>query len=305
VLHLLYARFWHKVLFDRGVIRSDEPFRKLFHQGMILSHAFQRADKSLVAIDQVENLGSDDAPRWVEKGGDEVTRIVAKMSKALKNVTNPDDVIRAYGADTFRLYEMYMGPLETSKPWNTQDILGMYRFLSRAYRLLVDDASGEVKLAAAPDDEVEKLVHRTLAGVTDDLERLSFNTAIAKMIALTNLALQKGGLTRDQAERFVKVLSPFAPHLAEELWARLGNSPCVCDESWPTWDAAMLVDDTVEIPVQIMGKVRSHIVVPSDATKDDLEKAALADPRIAELIEGKTVRKVVVVPGRLVNVVAN
>ena len=305
VLHLLYARFWHKVLFDHGVIKSDEPFRKLFHQGMILSHAFQRPDKSLVAVDQAENHGTEEEPKWVEKGGGEVKRIVAKMSKSLKNVTNPDEVIAAYGADTFRLYEMYMGPLETSKPWNTQDILGMYRFLQRAFRLLVDEVTGEVKLNSDADEEVEKLVHRTVYGVTEDVEKLSFNTAIAKMIELVNLAGGKGGLTKDQAERFARVLSPFAPHAAEELWARLGNAPCVCDEAWPEWDEALLVDDTVEIPVQIMGKVRSRITVERDASKDELEKAALADPRIAELIEGKTVRKVVVVPGRLVNVVAN
>jgi leucyl-tRNA synthetase len=305
VLHLLYARFWHKVLLDRGVVRSDEPFRKLFHQGMILSHAFQRPDKSLVAIDQAENVGTEEEPRWIEKDGGEVVRIVAKMSKSLKNVTNPDDVIRDYGADTFRLYEMYMGPLETSKPWNTQDILGMYRFLQRAFRLVVDEESGDATLADAADDEVEKLVHRTIAGVTEDLERLSFNTAIAKMIELVNLANQKDGFTKDQASRFAKVLSPFAPHVAEELWARIDQPGFVCDQPWPTWDESMLVDDEVEIPVQVMGKVRSRIVVAADASKDDLEKAALADPRIAELIDGKTVRKVVVVPGRLVNVVAN
>ncbi|RLB53114.1 MAG: leucine--tRNA ligase [Deltaproteobacteria bacterium] len=305
VLHLLYARFWHKVLFDHGVIQSDEPFRKLFHQGMILSHAFQRPDRSLVAVDQADNVGTEDEPKWVEKGGEEVTRIVAKMSKSLKNVTNPDDIIAEYGADTFRLYEMYMGPLETSKPWNTQDIHGMYRFLQRAWRLLVDETTGEMKLRDAADEDVDKQVHRCIAGVTDDIERLGFNTAIAKMIELVNLATSRGGLTSDQATRFAATLAPFAPHLAEEIWEKLGHSPCVSTAPWPTWDPAKLQDDTVEIPVQLMGKVRSRITMAADASKDELEAAALADPKIKELIEGKTVRKVVVVPGRLVNIVAN
>ncbi len=305
VLHLLYARFWQKVLFDLGHVSSDEPFRRLFHQGLITSWAFQRPDRSLVAIDEVDNVGTDEAPRWVEKGGGEVVRIVAKMSKSLRNVINPDDVIAGYGADTFRLYEMYMGPLDVSKPWNTQDIQGMHRFLQRAWRLLVDEETGATKLAAAADEAIEKQLHRTIAAVTDDIASLRFNRAIARMIELVNAATGTGGLTRDQAERFAKVLSPFVPHLAEELWARLGNSPCVCEESWPAWDDAMLVDETIEIPVQVMGKVRSRVVVPTGASNADLEKAALDDPRVKELLAGKTIRKVIVVPGKLVNVVAS
>jgi leucyl-tRNA synthetase len=304
VLHLLYARFWHKVLFDRGHVRSDEPFRKLFHQGLVLSHAFQRKDRTLVPVDQVSNRGSHDSPKWIETAtGEEVAQIVAKMSKSLKNVENPDDVIASHGADTFRLYEMYMGPLETSKPWNTQDILGMYRFLQRAWRLLVDERTGETKLATEANEAVEKRLHRTIAGVGEDVEKLAFNTAIAKMIELVNEAGSAGGLTKDQAARFCKVLSPFAPHLAEELWEKIGERPCVCEAPWPAFDPAMLKDDTVEIPVQVMGKVRSRIMVAADADKATMEAAALADERIQEILAGKPPKKLIVVPGRLVNVI--
>jgi leucyl-tRNA synthetase len=313
VLHLLYARFWHKVLFDLGHVSTDEPFKKLFHQGLILSHAYQRADKSLVPIDKVENQGSEEEPAYIETAtGVEVAQIVAKMSKSLKNVVNPDDVIADFGADVFRLYEMYMGPLEASKPWNTRDIIGLQRFLQRAWRLLVNEDTGELTLIDAPDDEVEKQLHRTIAKVGQDIERLAFNTAIAAMIEFTNTASGKG-LTADQASRFVRLLAPFAPHAAEEIWSKLesaglGAAPSesagfVSDATWPTYDEAMLRDDEVEIPIQIRGKVRAKIMVPADADKDAIESIAMSDAKVKELIEGQTVRKVVVVPGRMVNIV--
>ncbi|GAB4385228.1 MAG: leucine--tRNA ligase [Phycisphaerales bacterium] len=306
VLHLLYARFWHKVLFDLGHVSTDEPFRKLFHQGLILSHAFQRQDRSLVAIDAVDNVGTEDAPVWIERDtGEPVTQIVAKMSKSLKNVVNPDDVIAEYGADTFRLYEMYMGPLEASKPWNTRDIVGLFRFLQRAWRLCIDESSGAVRTAPQPDAGTERLLHRTIFRVGRDIERLSFNTAIAALIEFVNDA---GTLTTDQIDRFLRLLSPFAPHMAEELWSRLGRQQSmgsVALQPWPSFDESMLVDDEIEIPVQVLGKVRSKITVPADASEDVLRERALGDPRIAELVAGKTVRKVIVVPGRLVNIVAN
>jgi leucyl-tRNA synthetase len=229
--------------------------------------------------------------------------VTEKMSKSRGNVVNPDEVVARFGTDAMRLYEMFMGPIEKGAPWSDEAIPGLHRFLQRAHRLVTGE-DGDLAPGAGTDDQA-RLTAETIAGVTDDVEQVRFNTAISKLMVFVRDIAKDAPLPRDAADAFVRLLCPFAPHLAEELWARLGNSPCVCDESWPTWDAAMLVDDTVEIPVQIMGKVRSHIVVPSDATKDDLEKAALADPRIAELIEGKTVRKVVVVPGRLVNVVAN
>ncbi len=309
VLHLLYARFWHHVLHDLGHVSAPEPFRKLFHQGLITSFAYQRPDKSLVAIDEVEGdesaIGTD-AERFVEKAtGEVVTRITAKMSKSLKNVVNPDDVIRDYGADTFRLYEMYMGPLEASKPWNTRDISGLFRFLQRTWRLTVDEASGELKAADGGDEGVEKLLHRTIAKVQDDIERLAFNTAIAAMIKLVNEGTSAGGLTRDQIHRFTRMLAPFAPHLAEELWAKLGEAPSVATQPWPEHDPAMLVEDQVEMPVAIKGKVRSKLMVAPDTDKATLEKLAREDARIVELTAGKTIKKVIVVPGRMVNIVTD
>ena len=305
VLHLLYARFWHKVLFDLGHVSTDEPFGKLFHQGLILSHAYQRSDRSLVPMDEVDNAGSDDAPKWIDRAtGQEVAQIVAKMSKSLKNVVNPDDVIAEYGADTFRLYEMYLGPLEASKPWNTRDIIGLFRFLQRAWRLCIDETGGSVRTTAEPEPSTEKLLHRTIFRVGRDIEKLSFNTAIAAMIEFVNGA---SILTTDQADRFVRILSPFAPHMAEEVWHKLGRQESmgsVAIQRWPTYDQAMLVDSEIEIPVQVLGRVRSKITVPADAGEDVLREQALADPRIAELIAGKTVRKVIIVPGRLVNIVA-
>ncbi len=307
VLHLLYARFWHKVLFDLGEVSTPEPFHKLFHQGLITSHAFQRADRSLVPTDEVENRGTDDKPVYAEiKTGQPVAQIVAKMSKSLKNVVNPDDVIADYGADTFRLYEMYMGPLEASKPWNTRDTVGLHRLLQRIWRLCIDESTDALRLAdpSTPDPDTEKRLHRLTAKVGADIEKLAFNTAIAAVFEFVNAA---GTLTRDQVSRFVRVIAPFTPHLGEELWHRLGmhagTGSSVALAPWPAYDEAMLVDDEVEIPVQILGKVRGKIVVPSKADAKTTEAAALADPRIRELIEGKAVRKVIVVPGRLVNIV--
>ncbi len=314
VLHLLYARFWHKVLYDLGHVSTSEPYRKLFHQGLITSFAYQRADKSLVPIDQVEDKGDE---TYVETAtGEPVSQITAKMSKSLKNVVNPDDVIAEYGADTFRLYEMYMGPLEASKPWNTKDTIGLFRFLQRAWRLCVDEDSGELKIAETQSEDVERALHRAIAKVGEDIEKLGFNTAIAALIEFVNAATPAQGpggslaaaLTEDQIDRFARVLCPFAPHVGEELWARLGRtdgSGSIAHAAWPSYDESLLSEDTVEIPVQVLGKVRSKITAPADADAKALEEMALADAKIREWIEGKTVRKVIVVPGRLVNIVAN
>ncbi|MCG8558062.1 MAG: leucine--tRNA ligase [Proteobacteria bacterium] len=303
VLHLLYARFWHMVLHDLGHVRSREPFRKLFHQGLITSFAYQRADKSLVPVDEVQETGPD---RWIETGtGEPVQQIVAKMSKALKNVINPDDVIAAYGADTFRLYEMYLGPLEASKPWNTRDIGGLFRFLQRAWRLAVDESTGELRLAPVADAATERELHRTVAKVEHDIERLAFNTAIAAIIKFVNFAGAAKGLTRDQLERLVRVLSPFVPHFAEELWAKLGHPPAVGQQAWPSYDEAQLREREIELPVSIMGRVRARIRVPADSDQAAVEAAALSEDAIKQRLEGKTIRRVIVVPGRMVNIVTD
>ena len=307
VLHLLYARFWHKMLFDLGHVSTPEPFAKLFHQGLITSHAYQRTDRTLVAVDQVEERGG----KLFEVGGGEVTQVVAKMSKSLKNVINPDDVIEEYGADTFRLYEMYMGPLEASKPWNTRDIAGVFRFLQRAWRVAIDERTGELLLAAAPNADVERLLHRTTKKVADDIERLAFNTGIAALIEVVNAATRptemtdptQGGMTRDQLDRFTRLLAPFAPHMAEEIWQKLGHATSITQASWPTFDAAMLQDTTVELALQVAGKVKAHLTVPADASSADVERLALAEPKIMELLGGKAPRKIIVVPKRLVNIV--
>ncbi|MFM2163803.1 MAG: hypothetical protein RL325_240 [Planctomycetota bacterium] len=313
VLHCLYARFWHKMLFDFGVVSTPEPFGKLFHQGLITSYAFQRADRSLVPTDQVTEVKEGE---FIETAtGEKVAQIVAKMSKSLKNVVNPDDVIAEYGADTFRLYEMYMGPLEASKPWNTRDIVGVFRFLQRAWRLAVDERTGEVLAAAQPDQKIEKLLHRTIHKVAEDIEKLSFNTAIAAMIELVNAATRptgmadpaQGGMTRDQLERFARILWPFAPHFADELGARLGvvsmKSGGFYGSSWPDCDPAMLVDDEIEIPVQIQGKIKARLMVPAKADPSSIESLVLAHPEVVASIAGRPVKKVVVVPGRMVNIV--
>jgi leucyl-tRNA synthetase len=237
------------------------------------------------------------------------------MSKSLKNVVNPDDVIAEYGADTFRLYEMYMGPLEASKPWNTRDIVGVFRFLQRAWRLAIDEKSGEILAAAQPDAKIERLLHRTIHKVGDDIEKLSFNTAIAAMIELVNAATRPtgladpthGGMTRDQLARFARVLWPFAPHFADELGARLGLHPAggagFFGSTWPTYDPAMLVDDEIEMPVQIQGKIKARLMVPAKAEASAIEALALTHADVIAAIAGRAVKKVVVVPGRMVNIV--
>ncbi|MBM4112239.1 MAG: leucine--tRNA ligase, partial [Phycisphaerae bacterium] len=308
VLHLLYARFWHKVLYDLGEVTTPEPFRKLFHQGMITSWAYSRADRSLVAVDQVEERHG----AFFEKGsGEPVTQTVAKMSKSLRNVINPEGVIAEYGADTMRLYEMAMGPLEQSKPWNTRDIAGVFRFLQRVWRLAIDERTGELLLAAREDPAIERTLHRTIARVAADTERLAFNTAISAMIELVNAATRptqmtdptQGGLTRSQLERFTLTLAPYAPHLAEEVWSKLGHARSLSNEPWPTVDPAQLVDDEVEIAVQVLGRIKARMLVPSKASAADIEALVLADESVAQHLAGKPVRKVIVVPGRMVNIV--
>ncbi len=307
--HLLYSRFWHMVLHDLGHVSTMEPFERLFHQGLITSFAYQRKDKTLVATDLVEETGEG---KFVERAtGQPVTQIVAKMSKSLKNVVNPDDIINEFGADTFRLYEMYMGPLEATKPWNTRDIVGLQRFLQRLWRVTVNEQTGELKIATAGSETVERQMHKAIAKVGPDIERMAFNTGIAALIEFVNVATKEAGesagsasLTRDQIDRLARIIAPFTPHIAEELWRKLGNTEPIAYASWPVADPAMIAEETVEIAVQIAGKVRAKLNVPAGMDEKTLEAAAMADEKIKAMLEGKTVKKVIVVKGKLVNIVA-
>ncbi len=301
VLHLLYARFWHKVLFDLGHVSTPEPFGRLFNQGYVQGAAYKDERGMHVEASEVEERDGK-----FFHDGNEVQREFGKIGKSLKNAIAPDDICHDYGADTLRLYEMYMGPLEASKPWSTRDIIGVHRFLQRVWRHLVDEATGEPRVRNEPaDDELRKALHRTIDGVHKDMAALGFNTAIAKLIELNNQLTERDGVPTEVADALVKMLAPMAPHMCEELWRKLGHDATIAYEPFPVADEALLVEDEIEIPVQILGKLRSRIRVAPGADRDTLEAAALADPKIAALVEGKTVRKVIVVPDRLVNIVAN
>jgi leucyl-tRNA synthetase len=272
VLHLLYSRFWHKVLYDRGVVSTPEPFQKLVNQGMILGENNE------------------------------------KMSKSRGNVINPDDVVSEYGADSLRLYEMFMGPLEQMKPWNMDGVNGVYGFLNRAWRMIVDDNAEVPQLHAAvgddaPTDEQNRVLHKTIKAVTDDIAKLSFNTAIARMMEFTNFFTKQDRRSKTAMQQFVLLLSPFAPHIAEELWQVLGHDKTLAHEPWPECDESLLVEAEIEMPVQINGKVKAKIRVPADADQAKIEEVARADGKVAGLLSGKQIVKTIVVPGRLVNFV--
>ena len=301
VLHLLYARFWHKVLFDLGHVSTPEPFGKLFNQGMIRSFAYRDARGVCAGYEDVDLSG--DKPRH-KKTGEPLIETVEKMSKSLKNVVNPDEVISQYGADTFRLYEMFMGPLEASKPWNTRDVPGVHRFLQRVWRAIVgDEDHAGMLVAEAGDEGVENALHKLTKKVGEDIEAMKFNTAIAAMMEFTNAVFKAGRICNDQAQRLVLLLAPFAPHVAEEIWMRLGNGQSLAHEPWPQYDEAMIAQDTVELPVQINGKLRARITVPADADQEAVLQAALAELKVAAAVEGKTIIKQIFVPGRMVNIV--
>jgi leucyl-tRNA synthetase len=299
VLHLLYARFWHKVLYDLGYVTSFEPFRRLFNQGMIQAYAY--TDKREVYVPAEEVVERDGGFYY---GDERVNRQYGKMGKSLKNVVTPDDMCAVYGADTFRVYEMSMGPLDVSRPWETRAVVGSYRFLQRVWRLMVDENTGASRVTDAEiDPETNRLLHRTIDGVRADMDGLRFNTAIAKLIELTNRATAVGaaGTTRALAEPLVLMTAPFAPHLAEELWGRMGHPTTLAYESFPVADPALLVAESVTYPVQVNGKVRGRIEVAPDASEDEVRAAALAE--ISAVLEGREPRKVIVVPNRLVSVV--
>ena len=300
VLHLLYARFWHKVLFDFGLVSTAEPFGKLFNQGMIRSFSYRDPRGVYLAYADVDT--SADTPRH-RQTGQELVEAIEKMSKSLKNVVNPDEVIAQYGADTFRLYEMFMGPLEASKPWNTRDVPGVHRFLQRLWRMIVGSEDHRPLLGMEADDAVERALHQVVKKVGGDIEAMKFNTAIAAMMEFVNTALRAGKVTYDQAGRFILVLAPFAPHIAEELWELTGHQQSLAYEPWPEYDEGMLVEDTAELAVQVNGKTRGRITVATGASQADIIAAALADEKIAAHVADKTIVKQIVVPGRLVNLV--
>ncbi len=303
VLHLLYARFWHKVLYDLGHVSSEEPYRRLVNQGYIQAYAYTDSRGFYVPADEV----TEENGRFYYNG-EEVTQEYGKMGKSLKNVVTPDDMARDYGADTFRFYEMAMGPLEDSRPWATKDVVGAQRFLQRLWRLVVDEATGEVRVdGSEPTEQDLRQLHRTIAGVREDYAELRFNTAGAKLIELNNYVTKTYGAAaatpRALAEPLVLMLAPMCPHLAEELWDRLGHPDSLVHGPFPVPEEKYLVDETVEYPIQVNGKVRSRVVVAADADQEAIRKAALADEKIAALVGDAEPRKVIVVPNRLVNIV--
>ncbi|MEU8113367.1 leucine--tRNA ligase [Micromonospora sp. NPDC048947] len=298
VLHLLYARFWHKVLFDLGHVSSFEPFRKLFNQGMIQAYAYTDSRGSYV---QAEEVFERDGAYYL--GDLAVNREYGKMGKSLKNVVTPDDMCAAYGADTFRVYEMSMGPLEVSRPWETRAVVGSYRFLQRVWRAVVDEQTGALRITEDPADEAtRRLLHKVIDGVRGDMDGIRFNTAIAKLIELTNGLTRLSATPREVAEPLVLMVAPFAPHMAEELWRKLGHDTSLTYADFPTADPALLVADTVTYPVQVNGKVRGRVEVPADASEESVRAAAL--DAVAATLGGKEPRKVIVVKGRMVSVVA-
>ncbi|HET6772879.1 MAG TPA: leucine--tRNA ligase [Acidimicrobiales bacterium] len=304
VLHLLYARFWHKVLFDLGHVSSYEPYRRLFNQGMIQAAAYtDRRGRYVDAHEVVERDGAF----W--HGDEQVDREFGKMGKSLRNSVTPDEMYESYGADTLRLYEMFTGPLDQSRPWDTKAVVGVFRLLQRIWRNVVDEDTGAVTVSPAPlAPDTERTLHRTIDAVREGMEKMRFNVAIAKVTELNNHLTARypdGSVPRDVVEPMVLLLSPLAPHVSEELWSRLGHRDSLATEPFPEADPALLVDETVEVPVQVNGKVRARVHVPADADAATMETAARADERVAALLAGTSVRKVVAVPGRLVNFVVS
>ena len=303
VLHLLYARFWHKVLYDLGLVHTKEPFKRLINQGMITSFAYQRKNKTLVPSDEVVQKGED---VFIEKAtGEKLERVIAKMSKSLKNVINPDEMIAQYGADSCRMYEMFMGPLDMSKPWNTQGLIGIFRFLEKIWALSEKEIYPcPMNDTGTPDHaEITKLVNKTVKKVTEDTEALSFNTAISQMMIFVNALHKYEKLPRFAWETFVKLLSPYAPHLAEELWERLGYSDSIAYQAWPMFVEKFCIDSTRTIVVQVNGKIRDKFEAALDAPKQELEKQALETEGAQRFLSGAQPKKIITVPNKLVNIV--
>jgi leucyl-tRNA synthetase len=342
VLHLLYARFWHKVFYDLGLVHTIEPFKKLLNQGMILGYSYRYYDDNFADEEDVEPTaysssevqtdgetpiavrgGAELKARWVraedvqrdaegrpihpDVPGLVLEEVTEKMSKSRGNVVSPDDVIERYGTDSMRLYEMFMGPLDKGAPWSDEAIPGVHRFLQRAYRLLVEDIDdGErlVNLADGPGTpEQQRLTAKAIHAVTEDTEAMRFNTAISKLMVFSREIIRDAALPREAADAFVLLLSPFAPHLAEELWQRLGHEQSLALEPWPTADAALLEEATLKLVVQVNGKRRDEIEVPADADEETIQRTALESPAVARQLEGRDPKRVIVIPGRLVNIV--
>lgn len=300
VLHLLYARFWHKVLFDLRHVSSKEPYARLFNQGYIQAAAFKDAREIYVEATDVQGNEAD----GFTFEGEAVTREWGKMGKSLKNAVSPDEMYDQYSADTLRLYEMAMGPLDASRPWETRDVVGMYRFLQRLWRNMIDEQTGASVVSEAPaDEDTRKLLHKTIDVVRTEMDALRFNTSIAKLIELNNAITKLGTMPREVAEPMVTMLAPLVPHVAEELWRSLGHNDTIAYVDFPTADPVLLVDDMIEYPVQVNGKLRGRIQVAADADADTVGSVALADDKVVAALGGATPKKVIVVPGRMVNLV--
>ena len=270
VLHLLYSRFWHKFLYDLGYVSTKEPFHKLVNQGMILGEDGQ------------------------------------KMSKSRGNVVNPDNIIADFGADSMRLYEMFMGPLEAAKPWSTQGVEGVYRFLTKAWRLVVDeetDQLNQIVKNAEPDEQTLRLLHQTVKKVGDDIETFGYNTAISTMMILINHLTKQDICPRSVIEKFVLILAPFAPHIAEELWQRLGATDTLAYEPWPLYDKELIKEKEVELAIQVLGKIKDRIVVPADADEEQIKEKALAGEKVQAALAGREPKKIIVIKSRLVNII--
>ncbi|HFH7426353.1 TPA: class I tRNA ligase family protein, partial [Streptococcus agalactiae] len=296
VLHLLYARFWHKVLYDLGVVPTKEPFQKLFNQGMILGTSYRDSRGALVATDKVEKR---DGSFFHVETGEELEQAPAKMSKSLKNVVNPDDVVEQYGADTLRVYEMFMGPLDASIAWSEEGLEGSRKFLDRVYRLITTKEITEENSGA-----LDKVYNETVKAVTEQVDQMKFNTAIAQLMVFVNAANKEDKLFSDYAKGFVQLIAPFAPHLGEELWQVLtASGQSISYVPWPSYDESKLVENEIEIVVQIKGKVKAKLVVAKDLSREELQDLALANEKVQAEIAGKDIIKVIAVPNKLVNIV--
>jgi leucyl-tRNA synthetase len=306
VLHLLYSRFWHKVLFDRGHVSTMEPFQRLVNQGMILSVTYRTSEGRIVPYSQIR---FEEGKAFHAETGEELAGETEKMSKSRGNVIPVDVPVQKYGADTTRLYEMFMGPLETTKPWSMQGVEGISRFLNRAWRMIIDETANEMKLSdrlkseTNPTEDQLRMMHKTIQAVTKDMESLSFNTAISRLMEFVNFFTAQESRPISFMKNFTLLLSPMAPHITEELWQALGHEESLAFASWPAFDHQYIQESTLEIPIQINGKVRGRIATPADADEKEIEKTALLDPRIQKYLEGHTVRKIIVIPKKLINIV--
>ena len=297
VLHLLYARFWHKVLYDLGVVHTKEPFQKLRHQGMILAFSYRDKMGNYHGYDEID---FKDGKAFLKATGEELSPMVEKMSKSKKNVINPDDILKDYGADAFRMYEMFMGPFEASKPWDMKGIEGIARFLKR-----IVGWNDNVKLTTASNPkEIEILKNKTVAKVTDDIENLRFNTAISALMVLFNEISKLEAVSQDTFETFLKLLHPFAPHLTEEIWQNSGHTDFLVKQTWPMADESLIAQEMIEIGVQVNGKVRDRIRIVATASKEETEATARNSEKIKKYLEGTEIKKVIIVPGRIVNFIA-